>query len=127
MADKYLCWTDLSSKRYYAPANECMVSIPGVSSAAATVFVIGNTGNTINIASDVTTTVDVDVEVSGTGTPSATAASDSNADTSSIESSHEGYGYFNTTPELIFVVPTFYEALQWVKTGENSKALYGTE
>ena len=37
------------------------------------------------------------------------------------------YSFSDTAPGSIFVVPTIYEALQWVKSSINSKAIYGTE
>lgn len=37
------------------------------------------------------------------------------------------YGFSDTSPGSIFVVASFFEALQWIKTGNASKGIYGIE
>lgn len=89
-ATKFLCWTDLSNRRYYAPADQVMVSIPGRSvideeDPKATVYMLGG------------------------------------------GASAEGISYSDTSPGSIFTVPTFYEALNFIKTGDKGAAYYGDD
>ena len=129
--EKYLCWTDLDNKRFYAPVSSCMVSIPGrkLSSgyiggfkyrffgrASATVYIIGGTIIDVNMQ----TGVQINAECTDDNL-------DLDYDVQQQSDAYENYAVSDTSPGSIFTVPTFYEALQWVKTGKKDKALYGTE
>ena len=113
--EKFLCWTDSDNKRFYAPVSTCMVSIPGrrlpSGTSSATVYIIGGTIIDVNMQTQV----------------AVNTTFGSSSDTTQNSEAYENYAISDTSPGSIFTVPTFYEALEWVKTGRKNKALYGTE
>ena len=93
--ERFVCWTDTNSKRFFASINQVSISIPGrESSGGATDATIYFTGGT-NTSDDSGTLYE--------------------------------YGFSDTTPASIFIVPTIFDALDWLKNGTTNKAVYGTE